>query len=192
MYIQVKCFLISEPGQAFLRIIDSSEKQTKNTKMNSKESTESEITDRIGLNVASILSAVLYGTCSVMIAFVNKLLMTTFEFNYPIFIMASQMLFTIVVLEVLSMPLVRIINMPRYTLERGKMFALPAMFYGINSVLALSALSHMNIALYGVLKRCVPLITLVLSTFILRKGWPSKLTIGSVVSLTVGCIIAGM
>ena len=145
---------------------------------------------RIGSNVASCFAAVLYGSCSVSIAFINKLLMTTLGFDYPVFIMIVQMLFTIIVLEILS--LMRVIEMPKYTLERGKMFAFPALFYGLNSVLALSALSHMNIALYGVLKRCVPMVTMVLSVLILKKGWPSVQTMGSVLFLTVGCIIAGM
>lgn len=159
--------------------------------MDGKIANGSALTGSIGHNVASVFSAVLYGSCSVMIAFVNKLLMTTYEFDYPVFIMMSQMLFTIILLEILSLPCIGVLSMPRYTIERGKMFALPALFYGINSVLALSALSHMNIALYGVLKRCVPLVTMVLSVLILGKGWPSKLTMGSVLFLTSGCIIAG-
>lgn len=148
------------------------------------------ILNKIGANLASCFAAVLYGTCSVSIAFINKFLMTTLEFDYPVFIMIIQMLFTIVLLEILSW--FGVIEMPRYTLERGKMFAFPALFYGLNSVLALSALSHMNIALYGVLKRCVPMVTMILSVVILKKGWPSVQTIGSVIFLTVGCIIAGM
>lgn len=140
-------------------------------------------------NTSSFLAAFLYGSCSVLIAFVNKLLMTSYDFNFPVFIMASQMLFTLIVLEMLSA--FGVLVMPKYTLERGKMFALPALFYGINSVLALSALSHMNIALYGVLKRCVPMVTMLLSVAVLKKDWPSRLTIVSVVLLTFGCIVAG-
>ena len=163
---------------------------------NSPQSSETDIEaqkhpvlDRIGSNLASCFAAVLYGTCSVSIAFINKFLMTTLEFDYPVFIMIIQMLVTIVILEILSW--FGVIEMPKYTLERGKMFAFPALFYGLNSVLALSALSHMNIALYGVLKRCVPMVTMVLSVLIFKKGWPSMQTVGSVIFLTVGCIIAG-
>ena len=154
------------------------------------ETQKSPLVSRIGSNVASCFAAVLYGTCSVSIAFINKYLMTTLEFDYPVFIMIVQMVFTIIVLEILS--LFGVIDMPKFTLERGKMFAFPALFYGLNSVLALSALSHMNIALYGVLKRCVPMVTMILSVIILKKGWPSMQTMGSVIFLTVGCIIAGM
>ena len=137
----------------------------------------------------SCMAALFYGSCSVGMAFINKVLMTTFAFDYPVFIMASQMGFTIVILEILSW--LDVIKMPPFTLERGRMFALPAFFYGLNSILALSALSHMNLALYGVLKRCVPFVTLVLSILILKKGLPTKLTIVSVLFLTLGCIIAG-
>ncbi|XP_062598606.1 uncharacterized protein LOC134260038 [Saccostrea cucullata] len=135
------------------------------------------------------VAAVMYGTCSVSMAFINKALMTSFEFDYPVFIMVMQMLFTITLLEVLSC--VNLIDMPRYTLQRGKSFALPAFFYGVNSVLGLSALSHMNVAMYGVLKRCVPLVTMFLSVAVLRKPVPSKTTILSVILLTMGCVIAG-
>lgn len=114
--------------------------------------------------------------------------MTTFEFDFPVFIMIMQMLFTIFVLELLCC--LNLIHLPRYTLQRGKMFFLPALFYGINSILGLSALGHMNVAMYGVLKRCVPLATMFLSVLILKKGYPSKLTMTSVILITCGCVIA--
>ncbi|KAH3862419.1 putative UDP-sugar transporter DDB_G0278631 [Dreissena polymorpha] len=147
------------------------------------------VSGNVKANIAAVSSAVLYGASSVAIVYVNKLLMTSFSFDYPVFIMASQMTFTILLLELLS--LINIINMPKYTLERAKMFALPALFYGVNSVLALSALSNMNPAMYGVLKRCVPVVTLLMSVVIFKKGWPSRLTILSVLMLTLGCVVAG-
>lgn len=137
----------------------------------------------------SLSAAVLYGSCSVFIALLNKTLMTTLSFNFPIFIMLSQMVFTIVALEILT--IFKIIQIPRYTLERGKTFALPALFYGLNSILALNALGHMNVAMYGVLKRCVPLSTLVFSVLILKKSCPSKPTVMAIFLLTSGCFVAG-
>lgn len=135
------------------------------------------------------LAAVMYGTCSVSMAFINKALMTTFEFDFPVFIMVIQMVFTITLLKVLSC--VNLINLPKYTIERGKSFALPAFFYGVNSVLGLGALSHMNVAMYGVLKRCVPLVTMFLSVVVLKKSRPTWRTTPSVVLLTMGCVVAG-
>lgn len=134
-------------------------------------------------------AAVFYGICSVSMAFINKALMTSFNFDFPVFIMVFQMIFTIFILEILS--LLQVIDMPPYTLKRGKSFALPAFFYAVNALFGLTALSHMNIAMYGVLKRCVPLVTLFLSISILKKGIPSKRTIISTCLLTTGCVIAG-
>ncbi|XP_076074417.1 uncharacterized protein LOC143045654 [Mytilus galloprovincialis] len=140
-------------------------------------------------SIKAVGSAVFYGTCSVSMAFINKALMTTFKFDYPVFIMVVQMIFTIFILELLSC--LQLIQLPKYTLSRGKSFALPALFYALNSVLGLTALSHMNVAMYGVLKRCVPLVTMFLSVVILKQGFPSKKTIASVICLTSGCIVAG-
>lgn len=138
----------------------------------------------------SVGSAFLYGACSVSTAFINKLLMTTCSFDYPVIIMVLQMLYTILLLQLLS--IVGLINLPKLTFQRMKTFALPAVCYAVNSILALSALSHMNVAMYGVLKRCVPIATLALSVLVLKKSCPSRITIIAVLLLSFGCVVAGM
>ncbi|KAK7498303.1 hypothetical protein BaRGS_00010563 [Batillaria attramentaria] len=139
--------------------------------------------------IRGIAAAAFYGVCSVSSAFISKSLMDTLDFDYPVIIMVTQMILTIAVLETLS--LLGVISLPPYTLKRGMSFLWPALFYGVNAVLALSALSHMNIAMYGVLKRCVPLSILILSSMILKQGWPSRLIMLTVSLLCIGCIIAG-
>ncbi|GFR86262.1 solute carrier family 35 member D3 [Elysia marginata] len=139
--------------------------------------------------VKGIIAAIFYGTCSVSSAFVSKTLMDTLDFDFPVFIMVAQMIFTITTLEMLCV--FGILDLPAFTIKRGLSFAAPAFFYGTNSVLALTALSHMNIAMYGVLKRCVPLSTMLLSFIILKKDPPNRQTMASVLLLTVGCVIAG-
>nr|KAG5707569.1 hypothetical protein BaRGS_001117 [Batillaria attramentaria] len=119
--------------------------------------------------IRGIAAAAFYGVCSVSSAFISKSLMDTLDFDYPVIIMVTQMILTIAVLETLS--LLGVISLPPYTLKRGMSFLWPALFYGVNAVLALSALSHMNIAMYGVLKRCVPLSILILSSMILKQGY---------------------
>lgn len=143
----------------------------------------------VNSSVKSTAAAVFYGFCSVSMAFINKALMTSYKFDYPVLIMVMQMVFTIFILELLSW--LRMIELPKYTLSRGKSFALPAFFYALNSVLGLSALSHMNVAMYGVLKRCVPIVTMFLSVVVLKKGFPSKQTMIGVVFLSLGCVVAG-
>ncbi|XP_046567448.1 UDP-galactose/UDP-glucose transporter 7-like [Haliotis rubra] len=136
-----------------------------------------------------MLAALFYGVCSVGTAFINKALMTSMKFDFPVFIMVVQMMFTIILLETLSF--CRVLDIPRYTLARAKKFVWPAVFYGANAVLALTALAHMNIAMYGVMKRCVPISTMLLAVVILKKGFPSRLTLVAVVMLSMGCVVAG-
>ena len=139
--------------------------------------------------VKGVAAAAFYGICSVSSAFVSKALMDTLHFDFPVTIMVTQMIFTIGVLEILSC--LDVITLPAYTIKRGLSFAWPALFYGANAVLALSALAHMNIAMYGVLKRCVPISTMILSLVVLGQGLPSRWTMVAVCMLSVGCVIAG-
>lgn len=134
-------------------------------------------------------AAVFYGICSVSMAFLNKILMDIYGFDFPISILVIQMGATIVILYALRF--LRFIELPGYTLKDGYLFALPAFFYSANSVLALLSLSHMNVAMYGVVKRCAPMVTLLLSVLVLKQGIPSALTLTSIILLTIGCIIAG-
>eukprot|EP00106_Octopus_bimaculoides_P006076 XP_014773518.1 PREDICTED: UDP-N-acetylglucosamine/UDP-glucose/GDP-mannose transporter-like [Octopus bimaculoides] len=139
--------------------------------------------------IKGFAAAFFYGSCSVLMAFLNKILMDMYGFHFPMCIMVVQMSLTVVILYALRAT--QLILIPPYTFKDGRLFLLPAAFYAANSVLGLFSLSHMNVAMYGVLKRCVPLATLILSVVLLRKSWPSFLTLISVIFLTVGCIIAG-
>ncbi|XP_064641116.1 putative UDP-sugar transporter DDB_G0278631 isoform X2 [Lineus longissimus] len=136
-----------------------------------------------------LAAALLYGACSTSMAFVNKAVLSSLNFHYPFLIMIGQMIFTILLLEVLS--LFDKIKLPKYTIERGRSFLFPSLCYALNSALGLYALNSMNIPMYGVLKRCTPLVSLVLGYFMLKKGPPSKLIILSIGFMTTGCIIAG-
>ncbi|ESO89177.1 hypothetical protein LOTGIDRAFT_229077 [Lottia gigantea] len=149
----------------------------------------SESINNVSTSIKAVSAAAFYGCCSVATAFISKTLMYTYEFDYPVIVMVAQMIFTIILLEFLK--LIDMIDLPQYTIKRGRSFFWPAFFYGMNALLALSALSHMNIAMYGVLKRCVPISTMVLSYFLLKRQLPSKLTVGSVLCLSLGCFIAG-
>lgn len=154
---------------------------------------ELEVSDKdiVGVEtvVKGITAAIFYGICSVSSAFVTKALMDTLDFDFPVIIMVAQMAFTIVVVECLNAQ--DIISIPKYTLNRGLSFVWPSLFYGLNSVLSLSALAHMNIAMYGVLKRCVPISTMILSVCILHQSCPSQTTMITVFMLSIGCVIAG-
>ncbi|KAF8783465.1 uncharacterized protein LOC129962669 isoform X5 [Argiope bruennichi] len=81
---------------------------------------------------------------------------------------------------------------PRYSLKLGKSFLWPSMFYALHSITALHALSGMSIPIYVAIKRCAPIVTLLLSIVLLKKELPSKKIILAVILISSGCILAGL
>lgn len=140
-------------------------------------------------NIKGLAIAVVYGLSSASMAFANKALLTTYHYDFPIFIVVAQMVASIIALE--SLRLTGRIDLPAFSLDRGWSFFLPTVFYSINAILSLWALSGMNIPMYGIMKRCGPLVILILGPLILKKGPPSCKTAFSVACITAGCVIAG-
>lgn len=136
-----------------------------------------------------ILIAVGYGVCSVAMAFINKALLTSFGYNHSIFIVLCQMVFGMVLMEVLR--LANVVSLPNLTVDRCRLLFLPSVFYALHSVLSLSALNGLNIAMYTVIKRCAPAVILLLGAVVLKKEHPTIGTVFSVMFITIGCIIAG-
>ncbi len=52
-------------------------------------------------NSKSMAAALFYGTCSVSMNFLNKAVVSSYDFNYPFFIMVCQMVTTIIFLDTL-------------------------------------------------------------------------------------------
>ncbi|XP_067139970.1 uncharacterized protein [Centruroides vittatus] len=139
---------------------------------------------------ASLGSIILYGTCSMLMVFINKFIFTSYMFKFPFFIMACQMISTVILLELCSF--LKCIKLNPYNIKKGFSFVLPSIFYAIHSVLALNALGGMNIPMYGAIKRCTPFVTLLLTLSILHKKWPSCKIFLSIGLITLGCITAGL
>ncbi|XP_042858259.1 UDP-galactose/UDP-glucose transporter 7-like [Penaeus japonicus] len=137
----------------------------------------------------AVAAAVLYGCLSLSMAFVNKAVLSQYRFNYPFFLMACQMLLTMCVLEALRAS--GRVSLPPLTVASVKAFLLPSLCYSMHATLSLLALEGMNIPMYGALKRCTPLVNLVLAVVYLKKPLPSPLLLTSVFVITFGCVIAG-
>ncbi|KAK3874770.1 hypothetical protein Pcinc_020332 [Petrolisthes cinctipes] len=133
-------------------------------------------------------AAVFYGICSASMAFLNKAVISSYEFPFPFFIMACQMLVTVVFLELLGS--LGWVNLPAYTWRSARSFLIPSMAYAIHASLSLMALQGMNIPMYGAVKRCTPLVNLVLATLILRRPLPSLTLTTSILTITAGCFVA--
>ena len=54
-------------------------------------------------NSKSLAAALFYGTCSVSMNFLNKAVVSSYNFNYPFFIMVCQMVTTIIFLDTIRL-----------------------------------------------------------------------------------------
>merc|ERR1719242_777637 len=84
------------------------------------------------------------------------------------------------------------LNIAPYSLRDGVDFLPCSLSFATHSTLSLIALHGMNIPMYGAIKRCTPLVNLILSVMILNKPFPSKLLQASIALITVGVRGAGL
>jgi len=134
--------------------------------------------------------AVFYFTCSISMNFLNKAVVSSYNFNYPFFIMACQMVVTVIFLDLFRV--LKIIKLSAYSLKDGVEFLPCSLSFALHSTLSLMALHGMNIPMYGAIKRCTPLVNLVLSVLVLKKPFPSALLSSSIGLITVGVFVASL
>lgn len=150
-------------------------------------------------------SAAVYWSMSTLMVFVNKNIMTTWHFNFPLFLVSLEMIITIVTVIILANS--RIINFPAInklrnflsphqffrTLDYFKYPILTSLFYTLHSVISLRALNGLSISMYIILKRCGPFVNFVISFFMFKnqKKTHSKKIKFSILAMTSGVIIAG-
>ena len=87
--------------------------------------------------------AVFYFTCSISMNFLNKAVVSSYDFNYPFFIMSCQMLATIIFLDISR--LLKISKLNTYSLKEGVDFLPASLSFALHSTLSLMALHGMNI-----------------------------------------------
>lgn len=139
---------------------------------------------------AAMSAAMFYFICSISMNFLNKAVVSSYDFNYPFSIMACQMIVTILFLDTLR--LTGSIKLPNYSLKDGVDFLPASLSFAVHATVSLTALHGMNIPMYGAVKRCTPFVNLVLSVTILKKPLPSRLLTLSIGIITMGAFVAGM
>lgn len=132
--------------------------------------------------------ALFYGICSISMNFLNKVIVSTYEFNYPYLIMTCQMIVTVIFLDLLRHFGCQ--DLKPYSFQSAQDFLPASLFFALHSTLSLTALHGMNIPMYGAIKRCTPLVNLILSVLILKKSMPSNSLIFSILLITFGCLVA--
>ena len=122
--------------------------------------------------------------------FINKWVLNSWEFHYPNFMVFCQLsLFSLVIGGFRKSGRITDKLVLAYTFERGRQLASLSLLYITNVILALFALSGMNIPMYNAMRRCVPIASLILGPCI----YPQRTTtyiVGSIILITAGTITA--
>ncbi|CAM9335917.1 unnamed protein product, partial [Pylaiella littoralis] len=133
--------------------------------------------------LAQATAALSYAVASLMVIFVNKLVLTTKEFPSFFFIAISQFTSTCLVLSLLNVTgHIKIARLDRSTAKA--MVPLMVLFLG-NTVSGLGGTKHINLPMFTVLRRFSILMTMVMEKYILKSG------ISWLVQLSVAMMIGG-
>ena len=147
--------------------------------MESKVSLTAEGRSKVSASRTDLISksfgaALFYGASSISLNFINKAVLSGFGFNFPFFIMTSQMAANLVLysglgaLGLVSNP--SSLRSVRTWSGENASFMWASLAFALHSALSLYALHGMNIPMYGAIKRCTPIVSLVMSVLILKKG----------------------
>ncbi|CAB3405239.1 unnamed protein product [Caenorhabditis bovis] len=130
-----------------------------------------------------VASAVFYGLISVLIVFVNKILLTNFRFPSFLFVGVGQMTATIVILFLAK--LFRIVQFPSLdsSIPR-KLMPLPILYF-FNLITGLGGTKMINLPMFTVLRRFSILMTMILEFYILG------VKASRAVKISVGLMIGG-
>lgn len=131
----------------------------------------------------------------------NKYLLTIWQFDFIIFLILIEMFINIFIIGALNLKMGKPLVDFKFD-KRMKHLAIGAFFYSMHSVLSLKALNGLNVAIYTVFKRCVPLVNLLLSFVLIEekkdefpsaeKSKHAQKIIASILLMTSGVLIAGV
>ena len=88
------------------------------------------------------LVAGFYFTCSISMNFLNKAVVSSYEFNYPFFIMACQMLATVIVLDIIRT--LKLSPLSAYSLKDGVEFLPCSLSFATHRKVLLWSLAVLN------------------------------------------------
>uniref|UniRef100_A0A0R3RSD5 TPT domain-containing protein n=1 Tax=Elaeophora elaphi TaxID=1147741 RepID=A0A0R3RSD5_9BILA len=136
-----------------------------------------------------ISTAVAYAICSVLVVFINKLLLTNSGFPSFLIVGLGQMAATIVVLWFAS--LLGFVSIPSFDSSVPfKIFPLP-IFYVLNLISGLGGTQRINLPMFTVLRRFSILLTMVLEYIVLgvKASYAVKVSVGLMI---LGSLIAAV
>jgi solute carrier family 35 protein len=140
---------------------------------------------------AGALAALFYGSCSVLTVFLNKALFAVWRFKFPASLVTAQTLFTVA--AILTLERVGVVKRRGEKFSRAafkRVFIVSAVFQ-LKLVLDMTALSLVNIPMYGVLKSATTPFVMLLDYGLLGKVASGRVQ-AAVFLTTLGGVLAGV
>lgn len=145
-------------------------------------------TDGASELVGKLLSAVFFGSSSMLMIVVNKLVLTSFKFPSFECLALGQIVIGILILRILK--LFNIVSYMEITWETIKMVWPLPLFYSLNLLFGLGGTQMISLPMFTVLRRFAILFTMIAEYFILNVH-ASMATQMSVYMMMIGTIVAG-
>ncbi|KAL9224474.1 hypothetical protein vseg_000502 [Gypsophila vaccaria] len=133
-------------------------------------------------NYATSSLVIGYALCSSLLAVINKLAIT--KFNYPGLLTALQYLISS--LGVLILGKLGFLNHDQFTLDNAKKFMPAALVFYLAIFTNTNLLRHANVDTFIVFRSCTPLLVALADTLFRKQPLPSKLTFVSLVVILGG------
>ncbi|KAL6065934.1 hypothetical protein QOT17_009908 [Balamuthia mandrillaris] len=139
-------------------------------------------------NWYNLAAAFSYGFFSFSAVIVNKVVLSKWDFNFPLTMIACQMIVSYGLL--MGLKSAGLISVPNWSMETAKKAYPLALSHCINVILGLSSLSLVSIPMFSTLRRTGVAYVMALEFLLLKKRQPSSI-IGSVGLIVLGALVAG-
>jgi len=131
-----------------------------------------------------------YFCVSFCLPFLNKTVLTVFNFNYLFFILSLQMIATLIMIDIASVTgLIKVKHIEWTDCLRCWKVSL---CYGLNAAIGLHSIAGLNIAVIDMLKRLGPFINLMLAHYLLGFDFTLNFTTTGIYMSAAGCVIGAL
>ena len=138
--------------------------------------------------VKSLLVCIFYASCAILLSLNNKLVLSSYNFNFPVCITLFQQLGAGLIISLLSM--CGLVKVPSITQVIGKDSILVSLAFLSNTICGFAGLRLVDIPMFLTLRRLTTIFTL-LGEYIFLHQYQSGSVVLSLAVIMIGAIIAG-
>eukprot|EP00873_Tetraselmis_striata_P039390 jgi/Tetstr1/459654/TSEL_005010.t1 len=136
-----------------------------------------------------IMACVAYGSVSISITLFNKAIFAVYKFSYPNVVTLLQIMISIVYIRILG--LTGHMKLAPFSFKTVQQLAPMTFFWWIYVFSGVTALNYLNIPMFSVLRRSTSIVVVAVN-FALYRTLPTNDSMGALLVMVVGAIVAGM